>query len=314
MKLGITLPNNWGVEDPEAIVELAMIAEDLGFASVWTAEHLITDDFVKERIGERPYFHALATLTFVAARTTTIILGTSVLVLPFHAPFDLAKYASTLDVFSGGRLVLGVGAGSLPREYEAMGIPYEQRGSLTNESLGVLTTLWTERDAAFDGVHYSFSDVETWPKPIQGPHVPIWVGGSSPAAMRRAAKLAQGWHPNAITADAFAEGRRAVDQLRGDLGDSSDPFEYCPRLNVVFDDEDYDDEQLRSLEPFVTSSDLAEVEALLEAYASAGATHVVFALNSRDVRALARFMRQVMERGLLEPGALEPSLDRGEPA
>src|SRR5687768_8814177 len=121
MKIGISLPNNWGVTDPSVIVDLAILAEQLGFSSVWTAEHLVNVSYVRDRIGDRPFHHPLPILSCIAGRTTSIKLGTSILVVPFHHPFDIAKYIATLDHLSRGRVLLGVGTGNVPEEFAAMG-------------------------------------------------------------------------------------------------------------------------------------------------------------------------------------------------
>src|SRR3546814_59710 len=131
----VSKPNNWGVENPNDVVGIAVLAEELGFDSIWTAEHLLNSGYVSERIGDRPYYHGLCTLAYVAAKTTKIALGTSVVVLPFRHPMELAKYAATLDQLSGGRVILGVGVGGLIEEFQAMGIPFEQRGAISDETL-----------------------------------------------------------------------------------------------------------------------------------------------------------------------------------
>jgi len=121
VKIGITVPNNWGVEDVREVVALGQHAEQLGFDSVWTMDHLLNIGFVRDRLDNKPYYHPMGILTFLAARTTTITLGTSVMVLPYHNPIELAKYAATLDQLSGGRLILGVGAGGTRAESDALG-------------------------------------------------------------------------------------------------------------------------------------------------------------------------------------------------
>ena len=110
MKVGVTLPNNWGVADPHEVLALGPLAESLGFDSVWTMDHLLNIAMVRERLADRPYYHPLAILSHVSATTERITLGTSVMVLPYHDPVGLAKYAATLDAMSGGRLILGIGA------------------------------------------------------------------------------------------------------------------------------------------------------------------------------------------------------------
>jgi probable F420-dependent oxidoreductase len=205
MRIGISLFNNQGIEDVQALVGLAEQAEALGFDSVWVHDHVFNVGHVYERIGGRPYYEPLALLSFVAARTRRVRLGTSVLVLPYHNPIRLAKTAATLDVLSGGRLILGVGVGAIVNEMEAMGTPFKQRGAFTDEAIAVMRTLWTEEDPRFDGTFSRFAGMKFSPKPLQRP-IPVTIGGVSPAAIRRAARLGDGWQPLGFSPDALAKG------------------------------------------------------------------------------------------------------------
>src|SRR5256886_14751418 len=128
MKIGFSLLNNWGVEDAQALVDIACRAEERGVASVWVHDHVFNVGHVFDRIGGKPYYEPLTLLSFVAARTRRVRLGTSVLVLPYHNPVRLAKAAATLDVLSGGRLILGVGVGSIEQETRALGSAFKERG------------------------------------------------------------------------------------------------------------------------------------------------------------------------------------------
>src|SRR5213593_488093 len=151
MKLGFSLLNNWGVDDPQALVDLACRAEEAGIDSVWVHDHVFNVGHVRERIGGKPYYEPLTLLSFVAARTSRVRLGTSVLVLPYHNPIRLGKATATLDVLSGGRLILGVGVGAIENEMEAMGTPFKERGAFTDEAIAVMRTLWSEEDPRFVG-------------------------------------------------------------------------------------------------------------------------------------------------------------------
>jgi probable F420-dependent oxidoreductase len=206
MHIGISLLNNWGIEDVRALVDLATRAEALGFASVWAHDHVFNAGHVRRRIGYKPYYEPLTLLSYVAARTERVGLGTSVLVLPYHNPIRLAKTAATLDVLSGGRLILGVGVGAVPPESEAMGSPYRARGAITDEAIAVMKELWTKEDPRFAGKYSRFSDMPFSPKPLQQPHIPVLIGGNSRAAIRRAVRLGNGWHPLAISPEKLAQG------------------------------------------------------------------------------------------------------------
>ncbi|MEM7325802.1 MAG: TIGR03619 family F420-dependent LLM class oxidoreductase [Actinomycetota bacterium] len=194
MKLGFVLPNNWGLADPAPIVDLAVAAEDLGFDSVWVNHHVINIGYIAERLGDRSYHDALTVLTWVAARTSRVEVGTSVLVMPYLHPMVLAKTLATLDQLSGGRVIAGLGVGSLPEENEVLGVDYGNRGRLSNEFIQVMQALWAPGPASFSGDHFSMDEVVAAPKPVREP-LPVWIGGSGGPAMARAARFGEGWHP-----------------------------------------------------------------------------------------------------------------------
>jgi probable F420-dependent oxidoreductase len=206
MRIGFSLHNNWGVEDVQALIELACRTEALGFASVWVHDHVFNAGHVFTRIGRKPYYEPLTLLSYVAARTQRVGLGTSVLVLPYHNPIRLAKTAATLDVLSGGRLTLGVGVGGVESESNALGSPYAERGAITDEAIAIMKELWTQDDPRFAGKYYRFSGMPFSPKPLQQPHIPLLIGGNSRAAIRRAVRLGDGWHPFALSPEALRQG------------------------------------------------------------------------------------------------------------
>ena len=206
MKFGICLPHNWGVEDVRSIFQLATSAEELGFDSVWVSEHVFNVSYIFDRLGDKPYYEPLTILSYVAAITKVVGLGTSVLVLPYHNPIRLAKTTATLDVISGGRLTLGVGVGAIEQESEAMGSPYAERGDITDEAIAILKELWTQDDPSFQGKYHSFSGMKFTPKPLQKPHMPLLIGGISSAAIRRAVRIGNGWHLPPVAPDVVKKG------------------------------------------------------------------------------------------------------------
>lgn len=205
MQFGFTVPNNFGVADPHQVVELGVHAERLGFDSVWVNHHVINIGYVHDRLGNAPYHDALVTLTWLAAHTDRVRLGTSVLVMPYLHPMVLAKEIATLDHLSGGRIDLGLGVGSLPEENDVLGSDYEGRGRYSDEFIEVLLRLWTEDEASFDGEHWSFENVVTSPKPLQDPHPRLVIGGNRPPALRRVARLGDGWHPLGVSPSGVAD-------------------------------------------------------------------------------------------------------------
>ena len=131
-------------------------------------DHLLNSGYIRERLDDRPYYHPLATLSYLAATTRRVSLGTSVLVLPYHNPVELAKYAASLDQMSGGRVILGVGVGAMTEEFESLGVPFNQRGALTNESMAIMRELWTSPDP-----HYKS---DRWNLRLTGTRSPHWRG------------------------------------------------------------------------------------------------------------------------------------------
>jgi len=194
MRFGVHLPSNHGWRHVEDLLDVARLSEELGYESVWASQHVFHAGYLADRLDGRPYYAPLPILTAVAAVTTRVRLGTSVLVLPYHHPVLLAKELATLDVLSGGRLTAGVGVGVIREEFEALGVEYDTRGARTDEALRVMKALWTTRQPSFAGRFHRFAGLDFSPAPVQDPHPPIWIGGSSGAAMRRAATLGDGWH------------------------------------------------------------------------------------------------------------------------
>jgi probable F420-dependent oxidoreductase len=206
VRIGVSLPNVGLDHGKEMVLHVAEAAERLGFDSVWVAHHVTLP---YERSSRYPYQHSgtelamspgmqwldpLTTLAMVTGSTDRVRLGTSVLVLPYRNPVNLAAEAAALDVLSDGRFVLGVGAGWMKEEFRALGIDPAERGPRTDEHIQVLRTLWTEDPASFAGRFTSFEGIvlATTPRTEGGP--PIWVGGNTDVALRRALRLGDGWH------------------------------------------------------------------------------------------------------------------------
>lgn len=205
MRFGYSIPSNQGFADVHELIDLAVQAEALGFDSVWASEHLFHSSYIAERLDNRPYFEPLTILTAVAAATTKVRLGTSVLVLPWHDPPRLGKTVATLDHLSDGRVDLGIGVAMTEDEFENLGVDFKTRGRRTDDLLGALQALWTQETPEYAGAFYKYSGQKFSPKPKQTPYPPILVGGTSKAALRRTAKFGNGWHalrqtPNQIRA------------------------------------------------------------------------------------------------------------------
>jgi probable F420-dependent oxidoreductase len=198
---------------PSDILPTARLCERLGFDSVWGNDHMTTQRYVQREFPEPPnYYEPLVTFGWVAAGTTRIKVATGILVLPMRHMVVAAKQVATLDQLSGGRVILGVGAGAYREEYEALfpdarGI---HRGALVDEGMRALRLLFTERRVTFRGRYVHIEDVECFPKPVQNPF-PIYAGGNHPEVRRRAAELGEGWMPAVLSPD---EIRAGVDEIR----------------------------------------------------------------------------------------------------
>jgi probable F420-dependent oxidoreductase len=191
--LGFGLPVSGSWATPETMSHVARRAEELGYASLWTFQRVLTPVGVELGPAHRSVHDSIVALAYIAGHTDRIGLGTATLCAPFAAPAVLAKALTSLDVVSGGRLTIGLGSGWLPQEYAAAGVPFERRGARMDEYLRCLTALWTQDPAEFVGEFYTVPRSHLGPRPVQRPHPPLLVGGTATPALRRAGRLAQGW-------------------------------------------------------------------------------------------------------------------------
>ena len=272
MDFGFSLSNNQGMEDVQDVLSLARRVEELGFDSVWASEHVFNTSYVYDRIGNRPYYEPLAVLSYVAATTSRVLLGTSVLVIPYHNPIKLAKTAATLDVMSGGRLVLGIGVGVIEQEMEAMGVPFAERGAFTDEAIAVMKELWSQEDPSFQGRFSSFSGMKFSPKPVQQPTIPLVIGGTSRAAIRRAARSGNGWHPTAMPPEELSQAMRYLQERTAAAG--RDPSEVPVSISIPMGE----GREGR----FSLGNDPAEIAQKARAFEELGVRRIVVSPNTRN--------------------------------
>jgi probable F420-dependent oxidoreductase len=217
---------------PEYISQAAIAAETHGLHSIWVPEHVL---FFPEYASRYPYsadgklpgnpngvLEPFTALTFIAAHTTRIRLGTGICLLPQRNPVYTAKQVADLDYLSGGRVDLGVGIGWLREEFDALGVPWERRAARTRECVGVMKTLWCDEVSRYEGEFFSVPPCLQNPKPVQRPHPPIHFGGESDAALRRVAELGQGWYGFNLTPEALAERLGRLDGFLSNAGRSRD--------------------------------------------------------------------------------------------
>jgi probable F420-dependent oxidoreductase len=204
MDFGVHLPQLGRSANRDNLIEWATEADRLGLHSGWVSDHVAwprhiessypyTEDGSFPGGFDMPWLDPLGTLLFVAARTERIKLGITVLILGYRPPVLTAKWMATLDVLSEGRAILGVGVGWMREEFEVLGMPFDNRGARADEQLEIFQQLFTAETPSYDGAYYAFPEIGFSPKPPGG-HIPVWVGGSSPAAFRRTARYGDGFH------------------------------------------------------------------------------------------------------------------------
>jgi probable F420-dependent oxidoreductase len=216
MKLGLASITIGPMAVPE-FGPLAALAESLGYDSLWTAEHIILPDLSPgetPRPGTTPFLDSIATLGFLAAHTHTMKLATGVLLLPQHDPRLLAKQLASVDVLSKGRLIVGIGVGSVEAEAQGMNAPMRERGSRADDYLDAMLALWTMEHPRHSGRHVSFESINAYPRPVQKPYPPIVVGGRAEGALRRTVRYAAGWYGYAMSLDQTRDLLQALDSVR----------------------------------------------------------------------------------------------------
>jgi probable F420-dependent oxidoreductase len=226
MKIGIASVGLGPFSVPDTMAHVAHTAEQCGFESLWAPDHSAIPDPHQSKCpytpdGEipggpgTPLVEPISALSFMAGLTSKIKLGTGVMILPQRHPFYVAKELATLDLISTGRAILGIGSGWCAEEFAALGLDFHQRGKRTDEAMQALRVLWREDPSTFEGTHFSFQRIRSFPKPVQKGGVPILVGGHSRAAARRAARYGDGFFPLTPIVDADVSRIDFVEQIKG---------------------------------------------------------------------------------------------------
>jgi probable F420-dependent oxidoreductase len=245
MRFGFALPQVGSAIGPEGLVSVAQRAEDLGFDSLWVLDRILwpVNPKAPYPIGDgslpvkyKNVLDPLETLTFAAAHTRRIALGTSVLNLPWYNPVLLARRLTTVDVLSAGRLRVGFGIGWSPDEYEAAGVTWEERGKRADELLHALKQIWTTDPVEFHGRYYRIPKSVIGPKPVQKPHPPIYMAAYTPSAMRRVAIEASGWFPVGIPLSGIGPMFEGIKGMAQEAGRDPSGLELIVRANVELHD------------------------------------------------------------------------------
>jgi probable F420-dependent oxidoreductase len=246
MNFDLWLPTASPMTTFELLDAVATESEERGITTLWVGEHVV---LFSDYASSYPYaadgrvpapsgsglLEPMVTLSYLAARTRTVRLGTAMLLLPQRNPVYVAKEVSSLDWLSGGRVDLGVGVGWLKEEFDALNVPWERRGVRTDEYLEVLRTLWCDNLSSYSGTTYELPPCEMFPKPIQEPHPPIHIGGETKAALRRVARSAQGWHTFNRSPEELAAGLVELDAELEAVGRSRSEIRItvCPYFNEL---------------------------------------------------------------------------------
>jgi probable F420-dependent oxidoreductase len=312
MEFGFGVPSRGPLASLENIVALAQKGEELGFDIITVSDHIVvpneidsiypyndTGEFTSSQSGE--YMEQLTTIAYLAGVTTSIKLLSSVMVLPHRSPVLTAKMLATIDVLSQGRLIVGCGVGWMEEEFEAIGAPpYAERGAVGNEYLRVFKELWTSDDPSFDGEYASFSNIAFAPKPVQEPHPPLWIGGESPPALRRAGQLGDAWYPICSnpqfpvgTLEQFADYQARVRRHAERAGRDTDELDFAYSVNW-FDDTQ---EQVVEGERRILTGSPTQVAADIDALEDLGVNHLMLNFQGSDleetIELLARFTEGV---------------------
>ncbi|MDO3651265.1 TIGR03619 family F420-dependent LLM class oxidoreductase [Nocardia mangyaensis] len=217
MRFGVSIPNYGAAVSAESLTAWAQGSERLGFDLAMVTDHLAQPEDVRRAYPE-DFYECFAALTFLAAVTSTIELGTSVAVIPLRNPVHTARALATIDQLSGGRVIVGIGVGGNEQEYRALDLGFVRRGAMTDEYLRVITRLWGGGNVSFAGEFVTFDDLLATPTPSRPGGPPIWVGGSARPALRRAIAHHGTWHPVFPTLDGIDAGARQAAEMADAAG------------------------------------------------------------------------------------------------
>ena len=277
MKFGICLPIRLSLEAKDN-VDIAKSAEILGFESIWVSDHVVMPEKHLGSFSE-VFYDPFMLLSYIAAETSTIMLGTSVIILPYRNPVVVAKMIATLDVLSEGRVIFGVGPGWMREEYDALSVPYEKRGARTNEYIEAIKELWINDEPSYEGEFCSFSNIKFYPKPVQKPHPPIFIAGASDYAIKRAVEYGEGWQPTWVSPEDVKEGIFKLKNIANEKGRDLNGFTYSVRNRLDIVDGNTELNKDNSSEgndpPFLLRGTVSEITESIIQYKSLGVSHMV---------------------------------------
>ncbi len=268
VKFGVNLINFGPGASPDSLLRWTQIAEALGYHFVMISDHVaITPDVAK--VYPAPFYDPFLSLAWLASQTQTIELGTTVIILPYRHPLQVARLASNLDQLSQGRFILGVGVGWAEQEFAALGVDFQRRGAMTDEYLDVILNTWSGEKMSFHGSFVDVDDLWTGPAPVRQPHPPIWIGGNGPAARRRSVRFGAAWHPISIRINWLRD--EALPHLRAVADEMGKPVpDLCPRIRLHLTEEPLNEGERRAGE-----GSIDQIRADLAVLSELGADYVL---------------------------------------
>ncbi len=290
MKFGVILPNYGDQASFDNVRQAALVAERLGYGSVWATDHVLVP-----RENTNPYgniLEAITTLAMLGSITEQVQLGTSVLILPMRNPIIVAKQIATLDMASQGRVILGVSVGWNETEYASLGAEFKTRGRRLDEEIALLRALWRGGQVHFEGKYYRISDGVFMPRPSRPDGIPIWIGGNTVPSLRRVARLGDGWQPTGPSADEVAQGAKTLRELG-----PARPLTISARLLIDLRQGVPSTYQYRGAARHKLAGNVVSVRERVREYAQAGVEHLALAFPSDPAVALAQmgqFVREIM--------------------
>jgi probable F420-dependent oxidoreductase len=297
----------WEYSTFDEIVETAQLAEKLDLDSVWMSDHLMYT------VPNKGSLEVFTSLSAIAARTKKMTIGTKVVCAPFRHPALIAKAGATLDIISGGRFILGVGAGWYKKEFEAFGFPFERKTSVMHEAVEIVRMLWEKPSVDYDGKFYMIKDGACLPKPLQKPHPPIWIGSSGPRMLKLTAELGDGWVIPNPTVKEYRQKLSTIRKHARKIGKKSEQIEagYYAYASISSDSEEArkiaEDqilpERRRAIRPNLTIKDIEEICLVgnpdewisrIEEYVKAGAEHIIVKIVPTNHETLHLYAEKVI--------------------
>jgi len=262
VKVGVNLLNFGPGASPGSLLRWTQVAEALGYHLVMISDHVtITPDVAQ--IYPAPFYDPFLSLAWLAAQTRSIEIGTTVIILPYRHPLQVARLVSNLDQLSGGRFIFGVGVGWAKEEFAALGVDFTQRGAMTDEYLELIHRTWEGETTSFRGTFVQADEIWNGPPPRQRPHPPVWIGGNGKAGRRRAVRFGAAWHPISIRMDWLIN--EGLPDLRAMAEQLERPVPlFCPRIKLNLTDDPLPDDERRAGEGTIEQvhADLAALEGL----------------------------------------------------